>query len=90
MDKFQIVAMIAGIMVVFSTLPQVSKTLKTKKVEELSLAMFLLLLGAQTIWFFYGFHIHDIAIILTNGISALVVATNVGLILKYRKVPVKK
>lgn len=90
MDKFQLIASAAGAMVIFSTMPQVFKTLKTKKVEELSLAMFLLLLCAQTIWFFYGFHIKDLPVILTNGFSALVVATNVGLILKYRKAPVKK
>lgn len=89
MDISQIVAIIAGIMVVFSTMPQVVKILKTKKVEEISLAMFLLILCAQVVWFFYGLHIKDLPVILTNGFSALVVATNVGLILKYRTVPAK-
>ncbi|RJO60080.1 hypothetical protein C4544_06990 [candidate division WS5 bacterium] len=87
MDWFQILAIFAGGMVVTSTLPQVVKSYKTKKVEDLSLAMFFLLFCAQIIWLFYGFHIKDLPVILTNGFSILVVSTNIGLIFKYRKVP---
>lgn len=89
MDTFQIFAIIGGVMVIISSIPQVFKILKTKKVGDLSLVMFFLLLCAQIIWVFYGLHIKDIPIILTNFFSMLVVITNIGLILKYRIVPQK-
>lgn len=89
MDIFQIMAIFAGGMVVFSTMPQVFKTLKTKRVDDLSISMFLLIFCAQIIWFTYGFHIHDLPVSLTNGFSLLVVTTNIILILKYRKAPAK-
>lgn len=84
MDLFQVLAIFAGGMVVSSTLPQVIKSYKTKKVEDLSPAMFFLLFCAQVIWFFYGFHIKDLPVILTNGFSMLVVSSNILLIFKYR------
>ncbi len=90
MDLFQILAIIAGGMIIISTIPQIFKTLKTEKVEDLSLVMFILIVAAQVIWLFYGLHIQDIPVILTNGFGMLVTATNIILILKYRKTPTKK
>lgn len=84
MDFYQTMALIAGIMIVFSTAPQVFKTLKTKDVSSLSLPMFVTLGSAQFIWLLYGIHLNDLPLIVTNAGSFLIVFTNVALIIKYR------
>lgn len=84
MDLFQVLASIAGIMIVLSTLPQVLKTLKTKDVSSLSLPMFLMIWSAQLMWLAYGIHINDLPLIITNAGSSFIVFINVFLILKYR------
>ena len=84
MDFYQILALFAGALIILSTLPQVFKTLKTKEVKDLSLPMFVILGSAQCIWFFYGLHLKDIPLIITNFGSVVVVLTNILLILKYR------
>ncbi len=89
MDIYQTIAMVAGAMIIFTTLPQLIKITKTKEVEDLSLGMFFILIIAEVLWLYYGFHIKDLPLILTNGLSMLVVGSNIALIYKYRKVPAK-
>ncbi len=89
MDIYQTVAMVAGAMIIFTTLPQLIKISKTKEVDDLSIGMFLILIIAEALWLYYGFHIKDLPLILTNGLSMIVVGANIGLILKYRTAPAK-
>jgi MtN3 and saliva related transmembrane protein len=89
MDFYQILALVGGAMIIFTTFPQLIKIIKTKKVDDLSLNMFLILIIAESIWLYYGLHINDLPLILTNGLSMVVVATNIGLIFKYRTAPTK-
>lgn len=85
MDYYQIAALFAGGLIVISTIPQIIKTLKLKEVKDVSLHMFVLIFIAQCIWIFYGFHISDLPVILTNGFSMIAIVTNIVLILKYRE-----
>lgn len=85
MDFFQILAFLAGAMIVVSTLPQVFKTLKLKEVKDLSLPMFILLGTAQILWIIYAIHINDLPVLLTNLLSAGVVFANIFLIFKYQR-----
>lgn len=89
MDFYQILALIAGALIVGNTIPQLAKILKTKKVDDLSLAMFLMILLAQAIWLVYGFHINDIPVIFTNSLGMLFTTLIVGFILRYRTAPAK-
>lgn len=89
MDFYQILALIAGALIVGNTLPQLIKILKTKKVDDLSLAMFIMIFLAQVIWLVYGFHIKDIPVIFTNIFGMLFSVIIIGLILKYRTAPAK-
>lgn len=86
MDFYQILATVGGSLIVLTTLPQVFKTLKLKKVDELSLPMFVTLFFAQGIWFFYGLHLKDMPLIFTNAGSMIIVMVNIVLIIKYRKI----
>ncbi|MEK7447196.1 MAG: SemiSWEET family transporter [Patescibacteria group bacterium] len=88
MDFYQILALIAGALIVGNTLSQLFKIIKTKKVDDLSLVMFLMIFLAQVIWLVYGLHIQDMPVILTNGFGMLFTIIIIGLIFRYRTVPV--
>lgn len=84
MDFYQLLGLIAGAMIVFSTLPQVFKTLKTKNVSGLSLQMFIIIGSAQILWLIYGIHLSDLPLVATNAGSILIVFVNILLIFRYR------
>ena len=62
----------AGVLTSLSMLPQVIKTFKEKKAEELSLVMILALIGGIAGWIWYGILRNDLPIIVTNCFSFLV------------------
>jgi len=78
--------LIAGALIVGNTIPQLIKILKTKKVDDISLGMFCMILLAQVIWLYYGFHIHDVPVIFTNALGMIFSITIIGLICKYRTI----
>jgi MtN3 and saliva related transmembrane protein len=67
-----IIGIVAGILTASSMLPQVFKTLKTKKAEHVSPLMLIFLICGVGLWCFYGILKNDLPIILTNGFSVLV------------------
>lgn len=79
-----IVGIIAGVLTAVSMLPQVFKTLKTKKAESVSPMMLIVLICGVTVWVFYGILKSDLPIIITNGFSMLVNIFMLILRWKYR------
>lgn len=71
MEYIQIVGIGAGILTSASMLPQLIKTFKEKKAEDLSLVMILVLMGGIGCWIWYGILRNDLPIILTNCFSFL-------------------
>jgi MtN3 and saliva related transmembrane protein len=53
-------------------LPQVFKTLKTKKAEHVSPLMLVILICGVALWFVYGMLKNDVPIMLTNAFSVVV------------------
>lgn len=80
-----IIGIVAGILTAASMLPQVFKTLKTKKAEHVSPLMLVILICGVSLWFFYGIKKNDLPIIITNGFSVLVNVFMLFLRWKYRK-----
>jgi len=66
MEGIDILGIVAGICTSSSILPQIIKTLKKKKAEEVSIFMFIVLMTGNALWIYYGFVKSDIAIISTN------------------------
>jgi MtN3 and saliva related transmembrane protein len=66
-----VIGIVAGILTSSSLLPQLIKIIKEKKVEDLSLGMFISLMVGQILWMYYGFKKEDMPIIFTNGFSIL-------------------
>jgi MtN3 and saliva related transmembrane protein len=85
MDTTQWIGIIAGIFTASSLLPQVIKTLKEKKAEEVSIVMLLVLQAGIILWIIYGVMRSDMPIIITNAFSLLINIVMVVLRIKYRK-----
>jgi MtN3 and saliva related transmembrane protein len=85
MNWTQLIGLAAGICTASSLLPQVFKTLKEKKVEDVSLVMLLVLMTGVALWIFYGIRREDLPIIATNSFSLLVNITMIFLRIRYKK-----
>lgn len=70
-EYVQFIGIGAGVLTSVSMLPQLIKTFKEKKVEDLSLVMILTLMTGIGGWIWYGFLRDDLPIICTNCFSFL-------------------
>ena len=84
----EVVGLVASVFLSVAGLPQVIKSYRTKKVEDISIVMILLLLFAFGLWIIYGIAISEIPILIVNGISFMFMA--VALLLKLSKTERKK
>ena len=85
MDWTQIIGLAAGVCTATSMLPQIVKTFKEKKAEDVSLVMLFVLMGGIILWIVYGFKKNDIPIIATNLFSLLVNFTMTFLRIRYHR-----
>ena len=65
-------------------LPQIVKSLQTKRVEDLSLGMVWLYFFSCLLWFTYGILIRASPVVIANGIGLVISVVQVFLRLKYR------
>lgn len=63
------IGFLAAVLTTFSFLPQAVLTLRTRKTDEISLAMYLMLNLGIACWLVYGLVIGDLALILANGVT---------------------
>lgn len=85
MDWTQIIGLFAGICTASSLLPQLIKTIKEKKAEEISLVMLIVLIVGVGTWIVYGVMRNDLPIIITNGFSLLLNIIMIVLRIKYSR-----
>jgi MtN3 and saliva related transmembrane protein len=85
MNWTQVIGIAAGVLTSTSLVPQVVKTIKEKKAEDVSLLMLVVLGSGIALWIVYGVKKNDIPIIATNAFSLLVNITMVILGVKYKK-----
>ena len=85
MSKFiTFLGLIAGALTTIAFLPQVIKTWKTKKTEDISLGMFLILCSGILLWLIYGLLTNDLPLVLANGVTFLFAVIILLFKLKYR------
>lgn len=77
-----LIGIVAGACTSTAVIPQLVKTIKEKKAEDVSPLMFFILLTGTSIWTYYGFLKDDLPIIVTNIFSSLVTITM--LFMKFR------
>ncbi len=75
----------AGILTAVSMMPQVIKTIKTKKAEHVSPLMLIILIGGVSLWIVYGILKKDLPIIFTNIFSVIVNVCMLYLRWRFRK-----
>ncbi len=85
MDWIQVLGLFGGICTASSMLPQLIKTLKEKKAEDISKRMLILLLTGVATWIVYGILRDDLPIILTNSFSLLLNIAMLILRIKYSR-----
>lgn len=68
MNNFPVetLGLVAGAFVVFASLPQIIKILKTKRTKDISLPMYITLNTGSFLWMIYGILSQQTAIIITN------------------------
>lgn len=84
-EYIQIIGIGAGILTSISMLPQLIKTFKEKKADDLSLLMIIVLMVGIGGWIWYGVLRNDLPIIFTNGFSFFLNAILLFFRFKYDK-----
>ncbi len=80
-----ILGLVAGICTTVAVIPQIKKAWQTKKVEDVSPGMFIVLIIGVFLWIMYGITQNDLPIIATNGISLGLNGFMLYLMLRYKK-----
>ncbi len=82
MNWITVMGFIAGMCTTSAFLPQVVKIFRTRKTEDISLFMYIILTAGILLWMIYGSLNGDIPLVLANGIT-FIFASSI-LVLKLR------
>ena len=77
------VGLLAAICTTFSFIPQVARIVKLKETKDISLMMYVILDIGIALWFIYGLMIHDLPVILANGVGMVLTSTILFFKLRY-------
>ncbi len=80
--EWKIVGIIAAVCTTTGFIPQIIRGIRTKKLEDISPVMYVLLIIGLSLWLSYGVHLKDVIIIAANA-AALVLSVFI-LILRYK------
>jgi len=75
MNGYTLIGLAAAFCTTVAFLPQVIKTWKTRSTGDLSLSMFLVFTTGIFLWLVYGLAVHDIPLIVANGITFVLSGT---------------
>jgi len=65
----------AAVLATSAFLPQVIKTIRSGKTQDISLGMYLLLCSGVALWLIYGLLIHAMPVILANLVTLILCCT---------------
>jgi MtN3 and saliva related transmembrane protein len=65
----QAIGYIAAACTTFAFIPQVIRVWRTRSAEDISLAMYLILIAGVLMWIVYGTRIHSMPLVAANGVS---------------------
>lgn len=85
MDTTLLIGSLAGLFTTIAIIPQIIRSWRTKKVKDVSIVMFIILITGVSLWVVYGIIKKDIPIIITNGISVVLNLIMLLFIIKYSK-----
>lgn len=83
MDKWTLLGLLAGFLTTMGFVPQIVKGFKTKKMEDVSSGMLLLLGIGMFLWMVYGILIDSLPVIFWNAIALSLNVVLIVLKMKY-------
>ncbi len=81
---WKIIGLSAAVLTMFGFLPQVIKMQRSKSVGDISLWAVLQFMAGIFLWLLYGLHLRDLAIILANSVTFLLLCFALALYSKYK------
>jgi MtN3 and saliva related transmembrane protein len=85
METWTVLGLLAGMLTTVGFIPQLVKGYRTKRMDDVSLTMPVLLSMGMALWFCYGVILGDIPIMLWNLIALGLNISVIFLILSYRQ-----
>lgn len=79
-----LIGMLAAAATTVAFLPQVIRSWRTKKTEDISLLMYLTMVSGGGLWLLYGLLINDMPLIIANIITLSLTISTLFLKLKYK------
>ena len=79
----QLIGICAGILTAVSLIPQFVKSVREKRVDDISPFMFIVLFAGNGLWLYYGVLLNDVPIMATNAFSVVMDAAMLTLKIKY-------
>ncbi len=83
--EWKIVGIIAAICTTSGFIPQIIRGLRTKRLDDVSPVMCILLIFGLSMWLSYGIHIEDMIIIVANAFGVLFSIIIITLRFKYMR-----
>lgn len=81
----EVIGLVAAVLTTISFVPQCWRIFKTRKVDDISMTMYLIFFLGVILWLIYGLMIGSLAVTLANIVTAVLVAVILGLKIKYNK-----
>jgi MtN3 and saliva related transmembrane protein len=69
MESWILLGLVAGFFTTIGFVPQIVKAYRTKRMEDVSLVMPVLLSVGMLLWLFYGIYLNNLPIILWNAVA---------------------
>jgi len=80
-----IIGILAGILILSGWVPQIAKGYRTKKLNDVSSYLMILIFAGAVLWLIYGIAIDDVYIIGVNIAAMILTTTVLAMKLKYEK-----
>jgi len=84
MSLVTLIGFAAGTLTTFSFVPQVVKSYRTKRCDDLSAGMLLAFTSGVVLWLVYGLFLHSAPIISANAVTLALLAVILVMKLRYR------
>ncbi|MCA9471558.1 MAG: SemiSWEET family sugar transporter [Nitrospira sp.] len=84
MTMVTLLGLAAGTLTTLAFLPQLIKTWRTRSADDVSLGMLLTLCSGIILWIIYGLSIHDLPLILANGVTFILAFMILCLKIRYK------
>ncbi len=83
--EWKIIGIIAAICTTSGFIPQIIRGMRTKRLDDISPVMYMLLIFGLALWLSYGIHIEDMIIIVANAFGVLFSVIIITLRFKYMR-----